>query len=65
MDAVPLSKEEKERLADRVVSVLKDPDPRQRVAELRARVEAGDEGKDDLNSAVLAIVIALAEKMRL
>ena len=65
MDAVPLSEAEKERLADRVVAVLKDPEPRQRVAELRARVEAGDEGEDGLNSAVLAIAIALAEKTRL
>ena len=65
MDAVPLSQEEKERLADRVVSVLRDPEPRRRVAELRARIEAGDEGEEGLNSAVLAIVIALAEKLQL
>jgi PHD/YefM family antitoxin component YafN of YafNO toxin-antitoxin module len=65
MDAVPLTEEEKERLADRVVSVLRDPEPRQRVAELKAQVEAGNEGEEGLNSAVLAIVIALAEKLRL
>jgi hypothetical protein len=62
---MPLSQAEKELLADRVVAVLRDPDPRRRVAELRARVEDGDEGEDSLNSAVLAIVIAVSEKLGL
>ena len=37
-----MTQEEKERLADRVVAILRDDDPTARLAELRERVEAGD-----------------------
>jgi PHD/YefM family antitoxin component YafN of YafNO toxin-antitoxin module len=62
---MPLSEQEKEQLAERVVAILRDPAPRRRAAELKARVEAGDEGEDGLNSAVLAIVVVVGEKLRL
>jgi hypothetical protein len=60
-----MTNEEKERLAERVVVLLKAPDFRVRFAELKARVDAGDEGEDGLNSAALAIAVAVAEHLRL
>jgi hypothetical protein len=56
-----LTQDEKERLADRVVEILRDEAPAKRVAELRVRVEAGDEGDEGLNSAVLAVAQAILE----
>ena len=60
-----MNQEEKERLADRVVELLRDPDRRARFAELRAKIQAGDEGEDGLNSAALAVAVAVAEELRL
>jgi hypothetical protein len=56
---MPLTPEEKEELAERVVAVLKAENPRAELAALRTRVEAGDEGADGMNSAALAIATAL------
>ena len=60
-----MTNEEKERLADRVVALIRDPDPRARFAELKAMIDAGDEGEDGLNSAALAVAVAVAEHLRL
>ena len=57
-----MTQEEKERLAGRVVAVLRDDDPWARIAELRAKVEAGDEGDDGMNGAVVAIAQAVLEQ---
>lgn len=59
-----MSQEEKECLADRIVAVLKDDNPKARIAELKAKVEAGDEGVDGMNSTVLAVALAMAEHLR-
>ncbi len=56
---MPLSQQEKERLADRVVSILRASDPQGCLRALRDRVEAGDEGEDGMNSAALAIATAI------
>ena len=56
---MPLTQEEKEKLADRVVAVLKASD---RLETLRAQVAAGDEGEDGMNSAVLAIATAIMQR---
>ncbi len=59
-----MTQEEKEKLADRVVAVLRDDDAEARMAELKAKVDAGEEGDDGMNSTVLAIVLALSEQGR-
>lgn len=56
---MPLTQDEKEALADRVVSVVRAPDPEIALRDLGAKVEAGDEGDDGMNSAVLAIATAI------
>jgi hypothetical protein len=56
---MPLTQDEKEKLADRVVAVLRAEDPRRAMAALSRAVEAGQEGEDGMNSAVLAIATAL------
>ena len=60
-----MTQEDKEKLAERIVALLKDEDPKARVAELQAKVEAGDEGEDGMNSAILAVSIAMLEHFRL
>ena len=60
-----MTKEEKEHLAERIVALLKDKDAKTRIAELQAKVEDGDEGEDGLNSAILAVAIAMSEHFRL
>lgn len=60
-----MNQQDKERLAERVVELLRDPDRRARLAELRAKILAGDEGEDGLNSAALAVAVAVAEELRL
>lgn len=56
---MPLTPEEKERLSDRVVQVIRSPNPHGALDELRAKVAVGDEGDDGMNSAVLAIATAI------
>jgi hypothetical protein len=58
-----MTQQEKERLADRVVEILKDPDPLARLRTLQRRVEGGDEGPDGNDSVVLALTTALIEQM--
>lgn len=60
-----MTPEEKERLAERIVTLLKDKDAKAKIAELQAKVEAGDEGEDGMNSAILAVAIAMSEHFRL
>ncbi len=57
---MPLTPEEKERLSDRVVQVIRSPNPHGALDELRAKVAVGDEGDDGMNSAVLAIATAIS-----
>lgn len=59
-----MSSEEKERLADRVVALLKDEDPFARLRELRERVQAGLEGPEGEDAIVLALAQAMAEHLR-
>ncbi|MBM4318833.1 MAG: hypothetical protein FJ125_02490 [Deltaproteobacteria bacterium] len=59
-----MTREEKERLAERVVAVLRDDDPPARLGELRVQVEAGDEGEHGDNSIVLALATAMWEHLR-
>lgn len=59
-----LTREEKEHIADRVVALLRDSDPRARLAELKLKVDAGDEGEDGRNSVVLALATAMFEHLR-
>ena len=59
---MPLTQEEKEKLANRVVAVLQTEDPRASLTVLAAQVEAGDEGEDGMNSAVIAIATAILRR---
>ena len=59
-----MTQEQKEALADRVVALLRDPDPRARLAALQARIRAGDAGPDGLDPALLALATALLEQLR-
>ncbi len=59
-----MTPEEKEQLADLVAEVLRDPDPMARIAELQAKVQAGDEGEHGYNSVILALSMAMVEHMR-
>ena len=59
---MPLTEQEKELLAERVVAVLKSAAPDACLQALRARVEAGDEGEDGMNSVVLAIATAILRR---
>lgn len=59
-----LSSEEKEQLADRIVAVLRDDDPKARVVELKKAVDASDEGEDGMNSVVLAVAAAMLKRMK-
>ena len=59
---MPLTEQEKELLAERVVAVLKSAAPDASLQGLRARVEAGDEGEDGMNSVVLAIATAILRR---
>ena len=61
---MPLTVEEKENLAERIVTVLRDEDPRARMTELKKAVDAGNEGPDGLNSAVLAVAAAMYKRMK-
>jgi len=59
-----MTPEEKEKLADRIVAVLRDENPNARVVELKRAVDAGDEGQDGMNSVVLAVAAAMLKRMR-
>jgi hypothetical protein len=59
-----MTHEERDRLAERIVAVLKDAVPEARIAELREAVDAGDEGEDGTNSVVLAVAIAMVEQAK-
>ena len=61
-DPLPITQEEKEKLADRVVALLRAENPKASLDALEARVAAGDEGKDGMNSAVLAITTAILRR---
>ena len=62
--AVGMTQQEKEVLADRIVALLKSEDLDASLQELSARVKAGDEGKDGLDSVVLAVAMAMREHLR-
>jgi hypothetical protein len=57
-----MTSEEKELLADRVVALLKDPNPHARLAELRARIESGKDVPDE-EGVVLALTTAMLEHL--
>ncbi len=59
-----MTSHEKELLAERVVEFLRSDDPKDALAELKNKVESGDEGPDGLNSTVLAISQALLEHLK-
>lgn len=61
---MPLTPEEKEQLADRIVEVLRDEDPKARMSELERAVKAGEEGKDGMNSVVLAVAAAMLKRAK-
>ena len=56
-----MTQEEKEQLANCVVSLLKSEDPRKTLNELAKKVQEGDEGEEGMNSVVLAISTAMIE----
>jgi hypothetical protein len=56
---MPLTQDEKEALADRVVAIVRAQEPESALSSLRVKVESGDEGEDGMNSAVLAIATAI------
>ncbi len=61
---MPLTPEEKEQLADRIVAVLRDDDPKARLAELERSIKAGEEGEDGMNSVVLAVAAAMLKRVK-
>ncbi|MDY0059373.1 MAG: hypothetical protein RBU45_06145 [Myxococcota bacterium] len=61
---MPLTAEEKEHLADRIVGLLRDPDPPRRLQELQQRLQAGEAQPDGHDEVVLALATALLEHLR-
>lgn len=61
---MPLTPEEKEQLADRIVAVLRDDDPKARMAELERAIQAGEEGEGGMNSVVLAVAAAMLKRVK-
>ncbi|MFH2007489.1 MAG: hypothetical protein ABI333_12965 [bacterium] len=58
---MPLTEEEKNYIVDTVAEILKAPDKKERIAALRERVLAAQEGTNTLDDAVYSVLQAIDE----